>query len=357
LQFAATEGEDEAEETLPLPNPDSLAEVTSDFLFGFREQLKLIPVPSWDRPSEYVMDLVKDMAVDATMGAVSIAVHNQVKKIEPTAHANSAFYLSWLGNTQVPGMLLGNHLKPTKEVLSEGQKILRNEANSLNFGHANFGVVATSILDDVATEAILFFPTLGLSTSFRGATAARNVGEESIELLAKTIQKLDDEAIEAASKARQLLDNADGVPLEKVADDAPPTELDHLRLGREFESKELARNGLDKETYTRRPTEEQIQSTAFKIIVGEPKYTNGGKLTGTIFDSTGNLLTEIIFGRSTLSSSYQLRLQTYFFLIDNAELASKNLPGVVFKLRTTRPINQTFRDWLQRWGVVIEDIK
>lgn len=128
-------------------------------------------------------------------------------------------------------------------------------------------------------------------------------------------------------------------------------------LGRVHEAEELASLGVEKYTTTRRPTEAQIQSTAFKIIVGKPKYTKGGQPVGTIFDSAGELLLEIKGGRSTLNSSYQLRLQTYFFLVDNADLAVRNLPAILYKIRTTRPINPTFRAWLQSWGVVIEEVK
>lgn len=86
-----------------------------------------------------------------------------------------------------------------------------------------------------------------------------------------------------------------------------------------------------------------MDSAAFKVIVGEPEFTPGGLPKGTIFDGTlgGNL--EIKGGSSMLNSTYQLRLQTYRSLKTNTPLT----------IETTRPINPTFQNWLNRWGVSV----
>jgi filamentous hemagglutinin len=50
---------------------------------------------------------------------------------------------------------------------------------------------------------------------------------------------------------------------------------------------------------------------------------------------------EIKGGSSVLDSSYQLRLMTYRALVTGESLT----------IKTTRPVNPTFADWLARWGV------
>lgn len=92
------------------------------------------------------------------------------------------------------------------------------------------------------------------------------------------------------------------------------------------------------------PTLEQTESAAFRVIVGEPKFTTGGLPRGTIFDASQGGLLEIKGGTSVLDSSYQLRLQTYRSLIENRPLI----------IETTRPVNPTFQRWLQRWGATVQ---
>lgn len=123
-----------------------------------------------------------------------------------------------------------------------------------------------------------------------------------------------------------------------------PTQMNPLKAGVDFEARQLAELGLPKNTTVWRPTVEQTQSAAFKVIVGEAKYTKGGVLKGTILDATDAGFVELKGGSSVLESSYQLRLQTYRSLIE----------GQPYTIRTTRPINPTFQDWLQRWGVKVE---
>jgi RHS repeat-associated protein len=117
-----------------------------------------------------------------------------------------------------------------------------------------------------------------------------------------------------------------------------------LKAGLEFEAQQLAELDLPKNTMTWRPTLEQTESSAFKVIVGDAKSTEGGLPKGTILDATEAGLVEIKGGSSLLGSSYQLRLQTYLSLIEAQQ----------YTIHTSRPINPTFSDWLQRWGVTVE---
>lgn len=95
------------------------------------------------------------------------------------------------------------------------------------------------------------------------------------------------------------------------------------------------------------PTQAQIDSAAFKVIVGDAKYTAQGAPVGTIYDaSLGSGLGEIKNGSSVLDSSYQLRLQTYGAVANDTP----------FTIYTSRPVNPTFSDWLTRWGVGVQPV-
>ncbi|MFA7345640.1 MAG: RHS repeat-associated core domain-containing protein [Terrimicrobiaceae bacterium] len=95
------------------------------------------------------------------------------------------------------------------------------------------------------------------------------------------------------------------------------------------------------------PTAQQIDSAAFKIIVGEAKYTSTGASVSTIFDGmTSQGLAEVKSGSSLLNSTYQLRLQTYGSLINNQPLS----------IYTSRPINSQFSNSLNRWGVSVKPL-
>ncbi|WP_230626715.1 hypothetical protein, partial [Ralstonia solanacearum] len=121
----------------------------------------------------------------------------------------------------------------------------------------------------------------------------------------------------------------------------------HLLSGQAAEAEQLAALGsTGKVPFT--PTLEQANSAAFKVIVGEPKFTKSGDLVGTIYDgkpATGGLA-ELKNGSSTLDSSYQLRLQTYGALINDTPLT----------IYTGRPVNSTFSQWLKNWGVDVKPL-
>jgi len=116
-----------------------------------------------------------------------------------------------------------------------------------------------------------------------------------------------------------------------------------LQVWRDYEAKRLAALNAPKNTTVFQPTPEQAQSAAFQVIVGQPQYTPGGQLVGTIVDSTRGGLLEIKGGSSILNSSYQLRLQTFNSVVNNIPMT----------IETTRPVNPTFRNYLQRWGVQV----
>jgi hypothetical protein len=116
-----------------------------------------------------------------------------------------------------------------------------------------------------------------------------------------------------------------------------------LRAGQLHEVEQLSALGIEKNNTVFRPTVEQIDTATFKAIVGEPKYTPGGQLKGTIFDGVDNGYLEIKGGSSELNSTYQLRVQTYKATIDRQP----------FSIQTTRPVNPQFQDYLDAWGVNI----
>jgi hypothetical protein len=70
-----------------------------------------------------------------------------------------------------------------------------------------------------------------------------------------------------------------------------------------------------------------MDSAAFKVIVGESRFTPGGAARGTIFDATSPHYLEFKGGSSILDSTYQLRLQTYMALRDSQKYISSPQRG------------------------------
>jgi len=133
------------------------------------------------------------------------------------------------------------------------------------------------------------------------------------------------------------------VPAEGMIGDTAPM-LMYLTEGVDYEAQRLAALNLPKNTTVFQPTAEQAQSAAFQVIVGPPQYTAGGELVGTISDSTEGGLLEIKSGSSPLNSTYQLRLQTYNSVVNS----------IPYTIDTTRPVNPTFMNYLQNWGVTVQ---
>jgi RHS repeat-associated protein len=134
---------------------------------------------------------------------------------------------------------------------------------------------------------------------------------------------------------------ADGMIAD--ADAALNSVPSQLTQGVDYEAQRLAALNASKNTVVFQPTPEQVQSAAFQVIVGEPEYTPGGQLVGTIADSTQGGLLEIKGGSSPLNSSYQLRLGTYNSVVNQ----------IPYTIETTRPVNPTFMNYLNRWGVQV----
>jgi hypothetical protein len=119
-----------------------------------------------------------------------------------------------------------------------------------------------------------------------------------------------------------------------------------LSSGQDAEARALCALNAAKNTEVWRPSLQQIDSPAFRTIVGRPLYTVRGIVRGTIVDSVEDGLAEIKSGSSILNSTYQLRLQTYRSVIEERPL----------RIYTSRPIDIDFGQWLDPWGVKIEPL-
>ena len=119
-----------------------------------------------------------------------------------------------------------------------------------------------------------------------------------------------------------------------------------LALGQAAEAQALLALNIQKNSAVWRPTPEQIESPAFRFIVGRPRYTSTGLARGTVLDSINPGFTEIKSGTSVLDSTYQLRLQTYRSVVENQPLT----------IYTNRPVDTRFGKWLDPRGVQIEPL-
>jgi hypothetical protein len=119
-----------------------------------------------------------------------------------------------------------------------------------------------------------------------------------------------------------------------------------LSSGQNAEARALCALNVAKNTEVWRPSLQQIDSPAFREIVGRPLYTVRGIARGTIIDSVEDGLAEIKSGSSVLNSTYQLRLQTYRSVIEERPL----------RIFTSRPVDIDFGQWLDPWGVKIEPL-
>jgi hypothetical protein len=119
-----------------------------------------------------------------------------------------------------------------------------------------------------------------------------------------------------------------------------------LSSGQNAEARALCALNVSKNTEVWRPSLQQIDSPAFRRIVGRPLYTVRGIARGTIIDSVEDGLAEIKSGSSILNSTYQLRLQTYRSVIEERPL----------RIYTSRPVDIDFGQWLDPWGVKIEPL-
>ncbi len=171
-----------------------------------------------------------------------------------------------------------------------------------------------------------------IENGIEAASALTSLGELGLGLAA------------AKTAGPRVVKKAAAPAAEEAANKVPSA----LSKGVDAEKKELAKLGLTKNAAVIRPTKTEVESAAFKVIVGEPKKTSGGLYKGTIYDAvTKGSLIEIKSGSSVLTSSYQLRLQVFF------SLTRYQKQGMQFLLKTSRPIEKSFSDWLTRWGVTV----
>jgi hypothetical protein len=119
--------------------------------------------------------------------------------------------------------------------------------------------------------------------------------------------------------------------------------------GQVDEAEWLAANDFSKHTGVWRPTQTDVDSAAFKVIVGPEKFTASGERVGTIFDVTEGGFREFKSGSGVLDSSYQTRLQTYFSLKPPPPFKGPQ----PFTIETARPVNPAFGAWFDRWGVAV----
>ena len=233
LNFNWFEEDEEKSDTPDRPEEPSTAEYVNDKIVHYRDAIKSTPVGfSWQSPFEkWVQKTVRDLAVDVIAGAVAVSAHDTIKKVDPTANADAAFFLAWAGESNIPSLMTVND--PINSQSAEFlQSLARDKAIELNRGHAGLGVSGTPFMDEVAIEAPTSLLSFGLPKMLRtGTRISKEISEEGIKLVLDAARRVDDEAFESASKARQLLDNADGRPLIKVLDDAPISEVERSGAG------------------------------------------------------------------------------------------------------------------------------
>lgn len=146
--------------------------------------------------------------------------------------------------------------------------------------------------------------------------------------------------LEAAAGGHPLWPAAARCLRARAASPSPLTE------GIQAEARTLDALGRRKNRAVWRPSPEQIQSPAFRRIVGTPQYTARGHARGTIVDSAEQGLAEIKSGRSRLEPCYQLRLQAFRAVVEDQPLS----------IYTSRPIPDRFAHWLGPLGVKIEPL-
>jgi hypothetical protein len=219
--------EEDKEDTSDLPEDPSVAEIANDKIVQYRDAIKSLPSFSCSlNPIEqWVHTGIRNWGVDLFAGAVAVGLHDTIKKVDPTANADAAFLLAWAGESNIPSLMTVNdpiHSQTAEFV----QSLARDKAIELNRGHAGLGVSGTPVMDEVAFEAPTSLLSAGLPKMLgMGARVSKKISEEGIELVLDTARRLDDEAIEAIWRAGETLDNADGIPLEKVLDVVPNSGL------------------------------------------------------------------------------------------------------------------------------------
>jgi RHS repeat-associated protein len=180
----------------------------------------------------------------------------------------------------------------------------------------------------------------GVSVAYQATARVTSRLFSSLSTLRSTTPSLPSQPQGAFSSL--AVENPNAMPTLRIGQDAAKTPA--MRAGQVFETDVLAAQNLAKNTGVWRPTAAQIDSAAFKVVVGDARYTSTGLARGTIMDSVQGGFLEIKGGSSVLESTYQLRLQTYRSLIENTPLT----------IQTARPVGAEFGQWLNRWGVSVQ---
>jgi len=119
-----------------------------------------------------------------------------------------------------------------------------------------------------------------------------------------------------------------------------------LANGQQAEISALERLRRQKNRQVYRPSDEQINSSEFKKIVGPPQYTERGYARGTVMDVADGEFAEIKSGESVLEPTYQLRLQAYRAAVEKRPL----------RIYTNRPVSAQFAERITSLGVAIEPL-
>jgi hypothetical protein len=285
--------EEDKEDTSDLPEDPSVAEIANDKIVQYRDAIKSLPSFSCSlNPIEqWVHTGIRNWGVDLFAGAVAVGLHDTIKKVDPTANADAAFLLAWAGESNIPSLMTVNdpiHSQTVEFV----QSLARDKAIELNRGHAGLGVSGTPVMDEVAFEAPTSLLSAGLPKMLgMGARVSKKISEEGIELVLDTARRLDDEAIEAIWRAGKTLDNADGIPLEKVLDVGPVSSFNPVSAERiaRYQSKVDAfyAAGVRGEKLAELQGRVQMLSEGF-IKVGPGKWNRSGQGIDSIFRKFDN---------------------------------------------------------------------
>ena len=189
------------------------------------------------------------------------------------------------------------------------------------------GSAVTNALDENADHSVGGFAKSMVTGAVVGAATA-GAGKLLAPVLSKAAAPLKAGATKLASGAAGKMSSLGRTAVSKLKPSSGSPRA--LQAGVRAEAKVLAARGVPKKTKVWRPTQEQMDSAAFRVVVGKPKFTPGGKPVGTAVDSPG---LEIKAGSSSLSSSYQLRMLTYRSLVENEPLT----------IATSRPSFPTLR--------------
>jgi RHS repeat-associated protein len=290
-----------------------------------------------------------DATQPLTGNAYAYGLDNPLAYTDPTGHLGNAinfclnnpgFIISLI---PVIGQIYSIACAVTGTDLATGQQLSSGERLMYAMGALGaLGKLGTALAKVGGKFLAAAGKCLGAGMRALGA-AARGLGRAfgaAARALGRGVRAL---GREVAAEARGLRGESralgEAERAEAAAATGSPTQLVD---GRAFEAQQLEELGVSKfKGPAWQPSREMMDSAAFHVIVGEPRFTPGGQAVGVIPDSIG---LEIKGGTSPLRTSYQLRLMTYRSHILQEPLT----------IRTTRPVARSFSGWLGRWGVSVQ---